>query len=156
MPFDLIIFDYDGVLVDSLEGVIDAGQDYCLSIGHGRTLTKEIVTTLKPMTYDQLAHSIGLPLDQIEPFSEFVFKRLQQADASIPFFPGIKSMLRNLSVTNIVIISGNSRRSLTPNSPYTPWTIGLPEFLEHTNLETKPKKSARPVLILMRIPPAPV
>lgn len=109
MPFDLIIFDYDGVLVDSLEGVINAGQDYCLSIGHGHTLTKEIVTTLKPMTYDQLARSMGLPFDQIEPFSEFVFKRLQQADASIPFFPGIKSMLRNLSVTNIVIISGNSR-----------------------------------------------
>jgi len=108
MPFDLTIFDYDGVLVDSMEGVISAGQDYCRSIGHRCMLNKALVATLNPMTYDQLARSIGLPSDQIEPFSEFVFKRLQQTDASMPFFPGIKSMLRRLTFTNIAIISGNS------------------------------------------------
>ena len=108
-PFELTIFDYDGVLVDSMEGVISAGQDYCRSIGHGCMLNKALVATLNPMTYDQLARSIGLPSDQIEPFSEFVFKRLQQTDASLPFFPGVKSMLRSLTFTNIAIISGNSR-----------------------------------------------
>jgi phosphoglycolate phosphatase len=108
-PFELTIFDYDGVLVDSMEGVISAGQDYCRSIGHGCMLNKEMVATLNPMTYDQLARSIGLSSDQIEPFSEFVFKRLQQTDASMPFFPGVKSMLRRLTFTNIAIISGNSR-----------------------------------------------
>jgi phosphoglycolate phosphatase len=108
-PFELTIFDYDGVLVDSMEGVISAGQDYCRSIGHRCMLNKEMVTTLNPMTYDQLARSIGLSSDQIEPFSEFVFKRLQQTDASMPFFPGVKSMLRRLTFTNIAIISGNSR-----------------------------------------------
>ena len=109
MPFELTIFDYDGVLVDSMEGVISAGQDYCRSIGHRCMLNKEMVATLNPMTYDQLARSIGLSSDQIEPFSEFVFKRLQQTDASMPFFPGVKSMLRRLTFTNIAIISGNSR-----------------------------------------------
>ena len=108
-PFDLTIFDYDGVLVDSMEGVISAGQDYCRSIGHRCRLNKALVAALHPMTYDQLARSIGLPSDQIEPFSEFVFKRLQQTDASMPFFPGVKSMLRSLTFTNIAIISGNSR-----------------------------------------------
>lgn len=109
MPFDLNIFDYDGVLVDSLNEVINAGQDYCRSIGHGCMLNKEIVATLEPMTYDQLARSIDLPSNRIEPFSEFVFKRLQQADASTPFFPGIKSLLCQLATANIAIVSGNSR-----------------------------------------------
>ena len=109
MPFDLIIFDYDGVLIDSMEGVISAGQDYCRSIGHGCRLNKDMVASLNPMTYDQLARSIGLPSDLIEPFSEFIFKRLQQTDASMPFFPGVKSMLRQLTATTIAIISGNSR-----------------------------------------------
>ena len=109
MPFDLNIFDYDGVLVDSLNEVINAGQDYCRSIGHGCMLNKEIIASLEPMTYDQLARSIDLPSDLIEPFSEFVFKRLQQADASMPFFPGIKSLLYQLATANIAIVSGNSR-----------------------------------------------
>ena len=87
MPFDLVIFDYDGVLVDSLDEVINVGQDYYRFIGHGRMLNKEIVTTLEPMTYEELARSIGLSPDQIEPFSAFVFNRLQKADASIPLGP---------------------------------------------------------------------
>ena len=49
-PFELTIFDYDGVLVDSMEGVISAGQDYCRSIGHGCMLNKALVATLNPMT----------------------------------------------------------------------------------------------------------
>jgi len=113
MPFDLIIFDYDGVLVDSLDEVINAGRDYCRSIGHGRMLNKEIITTLEPMTYEELARAIGLTPGRIEPFSAFVFKRLQKADASTPFFPGIESLLRQLASANVAIISGNSRDVIT-------------------------------------------
>jgi HAD superfamily hydrolase (TIGR01549 family) len=109
MPFDLIIFDYDGVLVDSLDEVISAGRDFCQSIGHERILNKEILTTLEPMTYGELARSIGLTTDQAESFSEFIFKRLQKTNTSIPFFPGIKSLLRQLACAHIAIISGNAR-----------------------------------------------
>ena len=109
MPFALNIFDYDGVLVDSLNEVISAGQDYCRSIGLGCRLNKKIIASLDPMTYDQLARSIDLPSDLIEPFSRFVFKRLQQADAAMPFFPGIKSLLCQLAPPNTAIVSGNSR-----------------------------------------------
>lgn len=109
MPFDLALFDYDGVLVDSLDEVIKASRDVCRSMGHHCMLTREMVSTLEPMTYAQLARSIGLSPDRIEPFSEFVFNRLQQADAAMPFFPGIKTLLRQRAPDNTVIISGNAR-----------------------------------------------
>lgn len=109
MPFDLTIFDYDGVLVDSLDEVISASRTYCRSMGHSCMLTRKMVSTLEPMTYAQLARSIGLPPDRIEPFSEFVFTRLQQQNMAVPFYPGIESLLRELRSPNIAIISGNSR-----------------------------------------------
>ncbi|MEN8243640.1 MAG: HAD-IA family hydrolase [Thermodesulfobacteriota bacterium] len=113
MPFDLTIFDYDGVLVDSLEEVIKASREVCRSMGHGCMLTREIVSTLEPMTYTQLARTIGLPPDRLEPFSEFVFTRLQQQNTAMPFYPGIESLLRELAAPNIAIISGNSREVIS-------------------------------------------
>lgn len=107
--FELAIFDYDGVLVDSLNGVIQAGRDFCRFDGHGCKPDREMITALHPMTYDQLARSIGLPLDRIEPFSAFVFSRLQQAGTSMPFFPGIQAMLRRRSPETTAVVSGNSR-----------------------------------------------
>jgi len=109
MPFDLNIFDYDGVLVDSLDEVVNAGNAFCRSIGHKCIVSKHIVTTLQPMTYDQLARSIGLPPDRIDACSGFVFNRLQARGAATPLFPGVESLFRHLATKKIVIISGNSR-----------------------------------------------
>lgn len=109
MLFDLTIFDYDGVLVDSLDAVISASRDFCRSIRHGHTLDKKTITTLDPMTYAELARSIGLPTGQIEPFSSFVFSRLQASADATPFFPGIEALLRQRASAKNAIISGNAR-----------------------------------------------
>ena len=109
MPFDLAIFDYDGVLVDSLDEVVQAGNAFCRSVGHACNVSKKIVTNLHPMTYDQLARSIGLPPEKLALFSEYVFNRLQQADAAMPFYPNVKNLLRQRTPGNTAIISGNAR-----------------------------------------------
>ena len=107
--FALAIFDYDGVLVDSLDQVIEASRDVCRSIGHEPMLNREMVASLQPMTYTQLARAIGLPPERLETFSEHIFKRLRQADAHMPFFPGIETLLRRRTPENTAIISGNAR-----------------------------------------------
>jgi phosphoglycolate phosphatase len=109
MSFDLAIFDYDGVLVDSLDQVIEASREVCRSIGHECMLDKETIASLQPMTYTQLARSIGLPPDRMIAFSKDVFSRLQKADAAMPFFPGIETLLRRRTPETTAIISGNSR-----------------------------------------------
>ena len=113
MPFDLAIFDYDGVLVDSLDQVLKASEEVCRALGHHRTLDKETIATLQPMTYTQLARSIGMPPDRVEAFSEHIFKKLQQADEAMPFFPGIGTLLSQRSPQNTAIVSGNSREVIS-------------------------------------------
>ena len=68
MPFSLIIFDYDGVLIDSLADAISVGGDFCRSISHDRAPTEETIGALDIMTYDELARSIGLSPGQVERF----------------------------------------------------------------------------------------
>jgi HAD superfamily hydrolase (TIGR01549 family) len=106
--FSLIIFDYDGVLADSIDHAILAGQEFCRSVCHDKAPTKETIGTLEIMTYPEIARSVGLPQEHIERFSSYVFERFQALSPSISFFPGIEALLRRISAKNLAIVSGNS------------------------------------------------
>jgi phosphoglycolate phosphatase-like HAD superfamily hydrolase len=113
MSFNLIIFDYDGVLIDSLGNAITVGQEFCRSIAHERLPTKATIRSLETMTYFELARSIGLPCDQAERFCAYVFDRFQDIGSSMPFFPEIESLLHRIASKNIAIVSGNARHVIS-------------------------------------------
>jgi len=113
MPFVLNIFDYDGVLVDSLDDVVSASQAFCRSISHEHIPFKETIGTLETMTYPELARSVGLTPEQSELYAEYVFERFQVTGPFMSFFPEIELLLRRLASTNIAIVSGNAREVIT-------------------------------------------
>ena len=99
MSFSLIFFDYDGVLIDSLQDTIAIGEDFCRLVG--------TLETLDIMTYPAIVRSIGLPLVQAERFSSYVFDRLHAIGPSIEFFSEIESLLNRIVSKNVAIVSGN-------------------------------------------------
>ena len=113
MSFPLIIFDYDGVLIDSLGNAIAIGQEFCRSIDHERLPTKATIRSLETMTYFELARSIGLSRDQVERFCAYVFDRFQDIGPSMPFFPEIESLLHRIASKNIAIVSGNAKHVIS-------------------------------------------
>ena len=113
MSFDLIIFDYDGVLVDSLSDAISAGGEFCRSVSYDPVPTKETIESLEIMTYPEIARSIGMPPEQAERFSSHIFERFQDIGSSMVFFPEIESLLHRIASKNIAIISGNARHVIS-------------------------------------------
>jgi len=113
MPFSLIIFDYDGVLIDSLADAISVGGDFCRSISHDRMPTKKAIGALDIMTYDELARSVKLSPGQAEKFSAYVFQRFQTISPTMAFFPGIESLLHQIASKNIAIVSGNAKNVIS-------------------------------------------
>ena len=109
MPFSLIIFDYDGVLIDSLGDAISVGGEFCRSISHDRLPTKEAIGALDIMTYYELARSVGLSPEQAERFSSHVFERFQAISPTMAFFPEIESLLHRIASKKIAIVSGNAK-----------------------------------------------
>ena len=93
MTFELIIFDYDGVLIDSLSDAICVGEEFCRSVSHDRVPTKEIVESLENVTYPEIGRSIGLPSDQIDKFCSHIFDRFQEIGPSMAFFPEISNSI---------------------------------------------------------------
>lgn len=113
MRFSLVIFDYDGVLIDSLDEALSAGQAYCRSISHDRMPTRETIASLGNMTYTELGRAVGLRPDRAEAFSLYIFERFQAISSSMAFFPGIEPLLHRLSSGNLAIVSGNSKRVIS-------------------------------------------
>jgi phosphoglycolate phosphatase len=109
VPFSLLIFDYDGVLIDSLDSAISVGIEYCRSISHEQVPTKGIIEGLDTATYDELARSIGLPNDHVDKFCSYVFDRFQAISPSMAFFPEIESLLHRIASKNLAIVSGNAK-----------------------------------------------
>jgi HAD superfamily hydrolase (TIGR01549 family) len=109
MSFPLIIFDYDGVLIDSLDDAISIGAEFCRAVPHDRVPTKATIEALDTVTYDELARSVGLSNEQAERFSSHVFERFQSISSTMAFFPGIESLLHGIAARNIAIVSGNAK-----------------------------------------------
>jgi len=101
------------VLIDSLKGVIEVSSTFCRSISHEPVSTAEIIGTLEDMTYYGLARSIGLTTGQSEQYADYVFEKFQDTGSSMPFFPGIESMLHHLAPSDMAIVSGNARDVIT-------------------------------------------
>jgi len=109
MSFSLIIFDYDGVLIDSLADAISVGTEFCHSISHERVPTKDIIEALDPATSDELARSIRLSDDRVDNFCSYVFDRFQAISPTMAFFPEIESLLHRIASKNLAIVSGNAK-----------------------------------------------
>ena len=109
MPFDLTIFDYDGVLIDSLADAISAGSEFCRSMGHDRLPTEAVIRSLQKMTYFELARALGLPDHEAEQFSHHTFNRFQTIAPSMPFYPEIEHLLNKMGSKNVAIVSGNAK-----------------------------------------------
>ncbi len=113
MPFSLIIFDYDGVLIDSLDDAISAGAEFCRSLSHDRVPTKETIEALDIVTYDEMARAVGLSPEQAERFSAHVFERFQAISPTMSFFPEIESLLHRIALKNTAIVSGNAKNVIS-------------------------------------------
>jgi len=113
MSFALIIFDYDGVLIDSLSNAISAGEEFCRALAHDRLPTAETIGSLETMTYAEIGRSIGLQPEQAERFSYHIFERFQDIGPARAFFPEIKSLLHRSALKNIGIGSGNAKHVIS-------------------------------------------
>jgi phosphoglycolate phosphatase len=111
--FDLAIFDYDGVLVDSLEEALSVGCEYCRSVNHDRLPTEAIIGSLEKMTYFDLARAIGLSEKGAERYSLYTFDRFRTMGSAMAFFPEIEMLLRNMATRDVAIVSGNDREVIS-------------------------------------------
>jgi len=109
----LIIFDYDGVIVDSLDTNLKIAARACQKIGCPVYPSQAEIERLENITFDDLGRQIGVPENKIAKFTEIVFDLLAQNTISPPIFPGIKAVIQKLKRKgHIAIITTNVKTAV--------------------------------------------
>jgi phosphoglycolate phosphatase-like HAD superfamily hydrolase len=104
----LIIFDYDGVIVDSLDINLEIAARACQKIGCPVHPSRADIERLENIAFDELGRQIGVPENKIPKFTEIVFDLLAQNAISPPIFPGIKTVVQKLRrIGHLAVITTN-------------------------------------------------
>ncbi len=109
----LYIFDYDGVIADSLDAwinVIDRlGDEY----GFLYKMTRENVNQLEHVTMDGILEKSGSNREESSEYLESVYTDMAASSMSVPFFSGIERVLKLLKESeNIICINTANGSSL--------------------------------------------
>ncbi len=104
----LIAFDYDGVLVDSMEEIIKFANRARHLVGFNRQVTKEDLQNFENLTFESVGRFLGISEDNILRFSKQIMGLLQANLAKSKVFIGMPEVIRSLSNEHtIVLITSN-------------------------------------------------
>lgn len=109
----LILFDYDGVLADTLHDLLKFGQEVCDELGVKHTATTEDLNTLEVMSFTTYGRQLEVPETLVD---EFVRRSLEKfaLKASPPeIFYGLAEVVRELSTQHVLgIVTTNSTQNV--------------------------------------------
>lgn len=109
----LILFDFDGVLADTLNDLLQFGQEVCDELGVKHTAAASDLNSLEVMSFATYGRQLEVPEALID---EFVHRSLEKAAAkkSPPvIFAGLADVVRKLSAGHVLgIVTTNSTRNV--------------------------------------------
>ncbi|MBF0339524.1 MAG: HAD-IA family hydrolase [Magnetococcales bacterium] len=120
LPFDLVIFDCDGTLVDSLDAIARSANLALVEVGHSEGLPRERIAEVVGLSLHE-AMAVLMPdtpdalRDRAVAAYKHHYARLADGNAfQTPLFPGVRETLTALRARGITlaVATGKSRRGL--------------------------------------------
>ena len=107
----LIAFDYDGVIVDSLDQSLLVARQACQHLGLKSFPTINDIEQLENMSFEDIGRQIRVPENRLKDFTSFVFRRLEQDTNTLSIFEGISDLLLQLSKQHtLIVVTTNTNR----------------------------------------------
>ncbi len=106
---NILIFDFDGVLADSLQPMLTYAGQVCQELGYSCEPTQADLEALDRMEFSEFGHQLGIPEEKIGDFVTRNFELFSHRIEPLKITPGIDSVIRELSHSVILgVITGNS------------------------------------------------
>jgi len=105
----IVLFDFDGVLADTLDDMLDFSKSVCSQLGHPRKPTPADLDALDPMSFYEFGKKLALPQDKVQEFATRCIQMFAQRPLPPKIFDGMQEVVAQLSArAKIGIITGNS------------------------------------------------
>lgn len=108
----LINFDFDGVIADTFDQLLALCIGAQEIVAEGRGVVEQDLRTLENLTFEGLADHLEIPAEAVPHFLQTVFELQQKEQGTVRFFPGMASLLENLSKSNTIAIITSSSADL--------------------------------------------
>jgi phosphoglycolate phosphatase len=109
----LIIFDYDGVLADTLDDLLQFGQEACSKLGVKHFVTKDDLNNLEVMSFASFGQACEVPEQLIDEFVEICLNFFAEKKSPPAIFTGLGDVIRYLSVNHMIaIVTTNSSQNV--------------------------------------------
>ncbi len=109
----LILFDYDGVLADTLDDLLQFGQEACDELGIYHVVTRDDLSNLEVMSFATYAQACDVPEHLVEEFVQYCLKRFADKKSAPAIFNGLSNVLQHIADKNtIVIVTTNSSQNV--------------------------------------------
>lgn len=109
----LIIFDFDGVLADTLDDLIHFGQEVCDELGVPHVVKKEDLSSLENMSFASFGRACEVPEALVDEFVQRCLKRFAEKKSPPAIFNGMGGTVRRFAVRNtIAIVTTNSSQNV--------------------------------------------
>jgi phosphoglycolate phosphatase-like HAD superfamily hydrolase len=109
----LVIFDYDGVLADTLDDLIRFGQEACNQLGVNHTVTKDDLSNLDVMSFATYGRACEVPEPLIDEFVKISLRLFAEKESPPAIFDGLREVIQHFSTKHkIAIVTTNSSQNV--------------------------------------------
>ncbi len=109
----LIIFDYDGVLADTLDDLILFGQEACNQLGVHHLVTKDDLSNLELMSFTTYGRACEVPEHLVDEFVKICLTLIAKKESPPAIFTGLSPVVKYLSVNHkIAVVTTNSSQNV--------------------------------------------
>jgi phosphoglycolate phosphatase len=109
----LIIFDYDGVLADTLDDLIHFGQQACDQLGVKHVVTKDDLSNLEVMSFATYGRACEVPEHLVDEFVKINLGLFAEKESPPAIFDGLSEVIQHFSSKHkIAIVTTNSSQNV--------------------------------------------
>ncbi len=106
----VIIFDFDGVLANSIDPMLEYAQQVCEELGYPCVPTQNDLEALEKMEFSEYGLQLGIPQEQIDEFVSRNFEMFNTRKEPLALIPEMDNIVVQLANSAILaVVTGNSR-----------------------------------------------
>lgn len=109
----LIIFDYDGVLADTLDDLVHFGQQACDQLGVKHTVTQADLSNLEVMSFATYGRTCEVPEHLVDEFVKISLNLFAEKKSPPAIFDGMREVIQHISSQHkLAIVTTNSSQNV--------------------------------------------
>ena len=109
----LFLFDFDGVLADTLGDMLRFAQEVCDELGVKHTVVQTDLSELEVMSFATFGRACGMPVDLVDEFVRKCTGKFAQKKSPPAIFNGLGEVLKKLAELHVLaVVSGNTQENV--------------------------------------------